>query len=363
MIDEKVRRLKMDFVVSPGVTLREALESINMTQVEFANRTGRPLKTINEIVNGTSSITPETAIQFERVLNIKASFWNNLEKNYQEKKALLKSKTELKEEVELAKKFPYNLISKLGWVNKTSDYDERIENLLGFFGVNSLRFVPNIIPVNYRTHLHNGKKLSEESIYAWLRKGEVDAMKIKTSSFNMQALKMLLPKIIQYSINKPHEFLPLLIKDFAEVGVALIFTPSLPNTYICGASRWLNPNKALIQLSVRGGFADIMWFTLYHEIGHIILHGKKERFIDLEKNDKDKTEIEADEFASEMILPKKTLDHFLTNNMVNVSSLYEFSDRLNLHVGIIIGRLQHEGKLQFNQLNNLRERYSWKLPH
>ena len=51
---------------------------------ELAESTGRPRKTINEIIAGKAEITAETALQLERVLGIPASFWNNLERNYQE---------------------------------------------------------------------------------------------------------------------------------------------------------------------------------------------------------------------------------------------------------------------------------------
>ncbi len=73
-----------DYIFPPGETLKDVLESLNMTQAELSLRTGRSLKTISEIVNGNTAITPETALQLERVLNVPASFWNNREKKYRE---------------------------------------------------------------------------------------------------------------------------------------------------------------------------------------------------------------------------------------------------------------------------------------
>ncbi len=81
-----------DYAVPPGETLFENLDAIGMSQVELAERTGRPKKTINEIIKGKAAITPETALQFERVLGIPAGFWNNLERNYQETLARIKIK-------------------------------------------------------------------------------------------------------------------------------------------------------------------------------------------------------------------------------------------------------------------------------
>ena len=71
-----------DYAVPPGATLLELLEFLGLTQAELAARAGRPKKTINEIIKGKAAITPDTAVQLERVLGSKASFWNALEGNY-----------------------------------------------------------------------------------------------------------------------------------------------------------------------------------------------------------------------------------------------------------------------------------------
>lgn len=83
----KIDNYQPNYLVHPGVTLAETLESLGMSQVELAVRISRPEKTISEIINGITAITPETALQFERALGVPASFWNNLEKNYQELRA------------------------------------------------------------------------------------------------------------------------------------------------------------------------------------------------------------------------------------------------------------------------------------
>jgi len=73
-----------DIVSAPGETLLEMLEERSMTQAELAARTGRPEKTINEIVKGKAAITPDTALQFERVFGTPATFWLDRERLYQE---------------------------------------------------------------------------------------------------------------------------------------------------------------------------------------------------------------------------------------------------------------------------------------
>ncbi len=72
------------YAVPPGETLEELLSDRQITQTELAMRMGRPLKTINEIVQGKAAITSDTAFQLERVLGVSASFWTDLERQYRE---------------------------------------------------------------------------------------------------------------------------------------------------------------------------------------------------------------------------------------------------------------------------------------
>lgn len=85
-----------DYAIPPGETLAEVIHDRGMTQAELAERMGRPTKTINEIVKGKAAITPETAIQLERVLGVPARFWNSLEKNYREDLARIQETEKLR---------------------------------------------------------------------------------------------------------------------------------------------------------------------------------------------------------------------------------------------------------------------------
>ena len=77
------------YAVPPGETLLETLGALAMNEAELAKRTGRPVKTINQIITGKAAITPEIALQLERVLGVPARIWNNLEAHYQETRARL----------------------------------------------------------------------------------------------------------------------------------------------------------------------------------------------------------------------------------------------------------------------------------
>jgi Zn-dependent peptidase ImmA (M78 family) len=145
----------------------------------------------------------------------------------------------------------------------------------------------------------------------------------------------------------------------AEAGVVIVFAKELPNLRTSGATWWFNSDKAVIQLSLRYKSNDQLWFSFFHEAGHILKHGKKEFFIeDSMVNEKEK---EADEFAANFLLPKSQLDGFLkANTLLSKSAIKEFANRLNIAPGIVVGRLQHEKKLPHSHCNDLKLRLMWK---
>jgi len=57
--------------------------------------------------------------------------------------------------------------------------------------------------------------------------------------------------------------------------------PHFSGTGVSAAVRWIN-DTPVIQLSILGAYADIFWFNLFHEIGHLLIHGKKEKFIEFD---------------------------------------------------------------------------------
>ena len=126
-----------DFVSLPGETLQEVLDERKISQANLAERTGRPKKTINEIVQGKAAITPETALQLERVLGIPAGFWNNLERNYRENLARIEERDRLLSHVDWLDRVPCGPMIKKGWIKKCSDKVEQLREVLNFFGVAS----------------------------------------------------------------------------------------------------------------------------------------------------------------------------------------------------------------------------------
>jgi HTH-type transcriptional regulator / antitoxin HigA len=352
-----------NYAIAPGETLRETLETIGMTQAELAERTGRPKKTINEIVAGKTAITAETALQLERVLGISASFWNNLERNYQETLARLREEKEFEEEKDWIKRFPIATLTKMRWIPKEDSPAKTLRVILNFFGVAGTEewkaFWENA-EAAYRNS--RAYQTNHCAVAAWLRKGEIEASRIETKPYNPRSFKGALKDIRSLTTERPEMFEPEMKKLCAEGGVAVAFVPELPGTHVYGATRWLKATKAIIQMSLRGKTDDHLWFTFFHEAGHIVRHGKEDVFIEVSDEDcrkgaRRQKEEEADQFSQDLLIPPDDYQAFLSDRQFSLSAIQTFAKRIAVSPGIVAGRLQHDRVIPFNRANGLKKRF------
>jgi len=347
-----------DVAVPPGETLLETLVALGMTQADLARRIERPLKTINEIVQGKASITPDTAVQLERALGVPAAFWNNLEKNYQEGKARLRAKSQAEMQVREVARLPYGDMAKRGWVPRERRPVARVEHALGFFGVSSLAVVPVIEGAAFRKQ--HRKPADPWALAAWLRRGEIEARDRAAAGYSQGAIREQLPSLRSLTLEPPGVWSRRLVERCAEAGVVVVFVPHLPHTYVHGATRWLGGSRPVIQMSIRGRYEDIFWFSFFHELGHILLHGKRETFLDGEGTKRTAKESEADAFAAGTLVPEPEYASWATRERFAEAAVREFARRIDTAPGIVVGRLQHDGRIPRSHLNGLRRRLTWR---
>ncbi|MEA1960475.1 MAG: HigA family addiction module antitoxin [Bacillota bacterium] len=338
MINQTKNGFMPDIAIPPGETLQEYLDSLDMTQVDLAKRTGLTPKTINEIIKGKAPITPETALKLESVFVTPASFWNNLESDYQETRARLQAEKDIDDEVKIAKLISYPELARRGFVHPTTKAKEKVVYLRQFFGVASLEYIPDVLDVAFRKH--DKEKSSHYALAAWIRMGELLAGKVITQDFNEKKLKETIPTFRELTLHEGDNFMPQLTELCATLGVALVIVPHLPRTYAHGATKWLHPGKAMLQLSTRYQYADIFWFSFFHELGHILLHSKKNVFI--ETGEKSEEEVEADRFASDCLIPGSKYRSFISKNRFTRDSINQFANEISIDAGIVVGRLQHD---------------------
>lgn len=337
---------KAPIAIHPGETLKDILDETGLSQAQLSGRTGLHVKTINEIIKGKNPITSETALKLSIVFGMSEGFWNNLQRNYEETIARIALEKEIEKELKIAEKFTcHNELVKYKYIEKTTKLKERARFLLNFLGLTSFRYLEKNYSVAFRKS--SAGKVSKENLIAWLRCGELAALKLETNPFNKAKLKQILPQIRNLNLLRPNEYSLKLKSLLAECGVAVAYVPYLKNTFANGATRWLTPSKVLIQLTPRNKSEDILWFTLFHELCHVLKHGRKEGYISFwEDNYLNKNfmelEQEADLFASEILIPSKKWELFLEKSPLKHSEIINFAKRMDVKPGIVAGRLARE---------------------
>jgi len=350
-----------DYVTPAGETLQETLEAIGMSQTELAKRMDRPFKTINEIIRNKAAITAETALQLEQVLGIPASFWLKRELRYREFLARLAEKQRLNNWVEWLKEIPLQLMMHRGWIPASPDTSQQVLEALKFFAVASpdaWQALWESKEVAYRKSA--ALKSNFGAIAAWLRQGELEAREIECAPYKSEAFRDALISIRALTVEPIENFQKELVNLCAYAGVAVVFVQELPNTGISGSTQWLTPKKALVQLSLRYKTDDQLWFTFFHEAGHILLHGKRQVFLEIEQKNREKEEGEADTFASDTLIPPTEWQQFIAQRSCHTKAgIEEFAKKVGIAPGIVVGRLQHDKLLPYHHCNDLKRRLKW----
>jgi addiction module HigA family antidote len=359
MADTMLNQYTPNYLITPGEVLVEYLEAYSMTQAELAARTGLTKKTINEIIKGKSPITSETALKLERSLGRPAHFWNNLERQFQEDRSRLAEEKRLENHLDWLKKVPVGRLTKLGWLPKKRDKISQLTEVLRFFGVASPEQWVTVWQEHQVAYRQTQRfETCAESVSAWLRKGEIDARQIVCHPFDKKRFIEVLDDIRGLTMEEPKVFQPRLAAICASAGVAVIFTPELPKTGVHGATRWFG-NKAIIQLSLRYKSNDHLWFTFFHEAGHIIRHGRKEIFIEDNGLDGEK-ETEADVFARDRLIPPADYRRFIASwDGRSLVPIIDFAEKIKIAPGIVVGRLQHDKHLPNSHGNKLKVYFRW----
>jgi HTH-type transcriptional regulator / antitoxin HigA len=331
-----------ELLSKPGDTILETIEYLKMNQAELAERMGKTASKINDIISGKEPITVNTALQLERVLGIQAQFWLNREALYREKLARIEQEEFLDQCKEWLKQQPVKELISLGYIKAEKAGPQMVNECLQFYGVVSPNqwetiYINDYAATSFRKSSAHATALG--SMAAWLRIGELELQKIKIPEFSKDNFKKSLDLIKTIAKDHPEDFAIKLRDICFQVGVAIVYSMSLPKAPISGAARWIG-GQPLIQITDRYKTNDHFWFTFFHEAAHILLHGKKDVFIeefDGVENNQVK-EDEANEYSGNMLLPKSAIENL--PGTITEMDVRQLARQYNTHPGIVVGRLQ-----------------------
>ena len=367
--DQQATLLEATAVPHPGEVVADYLEFHGWAQRDLARRTGLTPKTVSEICNGKAPITPPTALALEKALQRPAHFWLNLQRQFDEAEARRYDLLKSSQWTDWARKFPLKEMHKLRYLKSGKSEVDALLSFLGVSSPESWNAVWSAADVAYRQTRKFAT--SVEAISAWVRETELVAAGLQTADFNEQLLRSSIEALRRLTRTRADEVMDPIQKTCAAAGVAVVWVPELPHCGISGCARWLSDKKALIGLTLRYKTDDQMWFTFFHELGHVLLHRKKRSFVldnaadDLSDQVVDpemqQYEGEANQFAGDTLIPPAALGEFVRRKTFTNDEIHDFAEAIGVGPGIVVGRLQHERLLARHQGNALKQKLNWQF--
>ena len=337
--------------VPPGRILTRELEARGWTESDLAAIMERPPQAISEIVQGKKRVTPETAHELAQAFGTSPEFWMNLEANYRlylaQKKVIQKPIARKSHLYALA---PIRELMRRGWIKAVNQIEVLEQEMRRFLGVSSVDETPRLA-VSLRVSKERGPEINGQ--VAWLKRAEHLARAQKASAFSLDRLRDALPKLLECA--KDVDQISRVPSTLLALGVHFLVVPTLPKTFVDGAMFYLE-NRPVVALSLRYDRIDAFWFTLMHELAHI-LAGHKGTHVD---NDiysaaVSEGESKADEQALQWLVNRHALASFVrhTKPYFSRTAIERFAFDQGRHPGIVLGQLQHDGTVKYSNLRDL----------
>ena len=338
-----------------GIFLKLELNARNLTQLDLANIINRPVKTINQIITGKIGITPDTAMQLEQALKISAETWLNLQSRYQLSLLALESDkyADIPRRAALYQNYPIKDMIKRGWINAGETLDDLENAVKAFFQINDIQQ-----PCAFQFSAKQNKTAYKQPIsavnLAWLYKAkQLASEQLTTGKFSIQAANQAVAQLSNLLLS-PEEIrhVP---KILSASGIRFVIVESLPNSKLDAACFWLDEQTPVIAMTLHYDRIDNFWFTLRHELEHVLQGDGKnipifDEDIGTHTQDLPIEEQRANAAASDFCVPTAKLDSYILR-----AGAYIFSERKiiafagvnKIHTGLVVGQLHNRtGKYQ-----------------
>ena len=351
--------LSRDFIIHPGETLAEVIEDRHMTQRELAIRTGMTEKHISTVLHGQKGISATFAKKLEYALGIETSFWMNLQDNYDRELLNFEELNKItEEELEVVKKLKevIELWSSFGWLDKTASAVAKLLDLRKILGISNLLDIPKISYAAAYRAKHKNANADPYILFAWQRMCELLTKNIAVAeNVDVQKLQEKIIDIKQVMFMHESQIQEKLSEIFSECGIAFRIVPNFTGAPVQGFIKESTYGTLILCMTLRQKFADIFWFTLFHEVAHIINGDTKHMFIDF-ASVSGNIETMADRIASEILINPKEYKAFVASQRYKSSSeITNFAVSQNVQDYIIQGRLMKDKLIDWRP----RAKYDW----
>ncbi|MBO4389979.1 MAG: HigA family addiction module antidote protein [Lachnospiraceae bacterium] len=329
----------------PGYYIKEIVEESGLTQEDFAKRLGTTPKNLSVLIKGDQSLSIDIATKLSRMLGTTIVYWLNLQQIYDEKLALIQSEEELVRERDVFRLIEYRYFSDhFSLPELPRQTDERIKCVREFLHISSLTVLEEEnLSVRFRSYSEELSRSNIVNANVMVQIAVNRTLKQAAPKYNKKKFE----KAVSYALTQTgnHEgFIKAVTSAFADAGVVLVALPNLKNSGVNGASKKVD-GKIMLMVNDRRHYEDTFWFTMFHEIGHI-LNG------DLGISLKDEKEDEADLYARNALIPPEEYERFVRRNQrFDEVSIRRFAEDIGRDPGIVLGRLMMDQKEPHTAMN------------
>lgn len=347
----------------PGYYIAEVIEDMGISHAEFAIRLGTTPKNISTLVNGQTTLSNDMAKKLSAATGTSVDVWLNLQEAFDKKLIEIDRAKDLDAQKEIVSLIDYDFFVKYAKLPSTRSIEEKITNLCEYLVVSDLHVLgkPDFL-VNYRTGISSVQTKNIINSRAWIQTAINMSRDIITKPFNAERLKSFLPELRSMTVKAPEEFVPRMREIFSQSGIAFVLLPHLKNSGVNGAVKWISNDRVVLAINTRGAYADKFWFTLFHELKHVLQQKVKTIFISGTNDDlaniNAELELEADKFSSDFLIPPTALRKWAPTRFTSDSEIVAFAKSIGIHPGIVAGRLQHEKIIAESRCSKLKQKYT-----
>lgn len=344
----------------PGYYIKELVEESGLTQEDFAKRLDTTPKNLSVLISGNQSLSIDIAMKLSRMTGTSVEYWLNLQKRYDSLIAEFKSEEELVREKKVLKLTDYKyFVDNFGLPDLPRKTEQQVEKVRAFLGVSTLTVLEDLdLATSFRSHSENLSPSNVVNANIMVQIAINMALKVSGPKYNKHKFQ----EAVEYALTltgNHEDFLLLIEKAFIEAGVILVVLPNLKNSGINGATKKVG-DKVMLMVNDRNKYADTFWFSLFHEIGHVINGDFGVSFCDRKGDEEDA----ADLYARNKLIPAEYYEKFKKQGVISERSIRKFADEIGRDPGIVFGRLQHDGIIPYADTalsQALRHKYKVKL--
>ena len=344
----------------PGYYIEEIVEEMGITQEDFAKRLGTTPKNLSLLIRGKQSLSVDMAMKLSKLLGTSMQYWLNLQNAYDMVLARIRSDEELEREKEVLKLLGYSYFkNNFKLPDLPRMLDKQVIQVRSLLHVASLTVLANRdMAVNFRSSTGELDQKAIAAANAMVQIAANEAIDCKAPQFDKKKFDEAVEFALTQTTN--HDgFYPLIRNKFLDAGVVLVVLPNLPGSKTNGATKKIG-KSIMMMVNDRRLYSDTFWFTLLHEVGHIV-NGDFGISFESETGDIEKA---ADTYAENKLIEPNAYASFLRRSQgyFTEASIRAFACSINRDPGIVLGRLENDKHIAHNNgFKSLHRRYQVKM--